>query len=458
MSSERPRRRLGFRQTVVLAITVLSLTVVGLTLANVAQGPRLLGAEMNTAAAVQRAGQLLVLRADQPFTGVEPAQVSVVPAVPIEVSWQGATVEVRFLSTLQYAAEYQVSAAVTSAATGASSTLTHSFRTPPAEVYVLQRNGPSGEETPDRIVRAVLGTTDRAVVDTAERIQEFAVAGSSLAVVTQDGTSAGKLTVGPVSGSGASKTLAADSVITQLQASKATNGVFGFVLRPLSGPDKNHTQLHIYDPAAGDQPTVVKGLDGKPLDPESWAFVPGTRAIVAQTSDALFFLIDTVTGSVKNLGGHNAMHGFVRGTQTMIFQDQGRYTAFDLTSGQRTEIPLGDLSKSAVVYQLLALSDAGYVSVVARLEDEQLRFSIVVLGQEEESRTIYEPEPADSTIPLVCLSPNGQFLAVEAVPPGNETDGYDVLPGYRKSRVVMIDSATGNYQGEESGFRPDWCD
>jgi hypothetical protein len=459
MSSERPRTRLGFRQTVVLAITVLSLAVVGLTLANIAQGPRLLGAELNTAAAVQRAGQLLVLRADQPLTGVEPGQVSVAPAVPVEVSWQGATVEVRFLNTLEYATEYHVSVAVTSAATRASSMLTHSFRTPSAEVYVLQRNGPAGEETADQIVRAVLGATDRAVVYTAERIQEFAVAGSSLAVVTQDGTSAGAgtLTVGPVSGSGAWKTLAADSVITQLQASKAANGVFGFVLRPLSGPDKDQTQLHIYDPAAGDQPTAVLGLDGKPLDPESWAFVPGTRAIVAQTSDALFFLIDTVTGSVKTLGGHSAMHGFVRGSQTMIFEDQGRYTAFDLTSGQRTEIPLGDLSKSALVYQLLALPDAGYVSLVARLEDEQLRFSIVVLGQEE-SRTIYEPEPADSTIPLVCLSPNGQFLAVEAVPPGNETDGYDVLPGYRKSRVVVIDSATGNYQGEEPGFHPDWCD
>jgi hypothetical protein len=70
------------------------------------------------------------------------------------------------------------------------------------------------------------------------------------------------------------------------------------------------------------------------------------------------------------------------------------------------KLNLGDLSNSALVYQLLALPDAGYVSLVAQLEDEQLRFSIVVLGQEE-SRTIYEPEPADSTIPLVCLSPNG---------------------------------------------------
>jgi hypothetical protein len=456
MSSERPRRRLGFRQTVVLAISILSLAVVGLTVANIAQGPQLLGAELNSAAAVQRAGQLLVLQADQPLTGVEPGQVSVAPEVPIEVSWRSATVEVRFLSALHYGTEYEVSAAMTSAATGASSTVTHSFHTPPAEVYVLRRNGSAGEETADHIVRVVPGATDRGVVYSAPRIQEFAVSGPSLAVVTQDETSAGTLAIGPVRGSGAWKTVTTDAVITQLQASES-NGVFGFVLQPLSGSDKDQTQLHLYDPTAGDQLIGVRGLDGKPLDPESWAFVPGTRSIVAQTADALFFLIDTVTGSVKTLGGHSAMHGFVRGTPTLIFEDQGRFIALDLTTGTRQEIPLGDLSESALVYQLLALPEDGYVSLVARLEGGELRFSVGIVGQGEFQIT-YEPEPTDSTIPIVCLSPNGQFLAVETVPPGNETDGYDVLPGYRKSRVVVIDSATGNFQGEEPGFGPDWCD
>jgi hypothetical protein len=453
MSSE--RSRLGFRRTVVLAVTALSLAVVGLTLANVARGPRLLGAELNPASAVERAGQLLVLQADQQLTGVEPGHVSVAPAVPVEVSWRDATVEVRFLSALRYATEYRVSAAVTSAATGASSTVTHSFRTPPAEIYVLERNGSVGEETADHIMRTVPGSTDRNVIYSAARIQEFAVSGPSLAVVTQDETSAGTLAIGPVNGPGAWNTVATDSIVTQLQASDAA-GVFGFVLQPLNGPDQDQTQLHLYDPSAGDPLTGVRGLDGKPLDPESWAFVPGTRAIVAQTTDALFFLIDTVTGSVKPLGGHSAMHGFVRGTPTLILGDQGRYVEFDLITGTRREIPLGDLSKSALVYQLLALPEDGYVSLVARLEDGELRFSVVVVGQDE-FRIIYEPEPTDSTIPIVCLSPNGQLLAVEAVSPGIELDGYDVLPGYRKSRVVVIDAATGNFQGEEPGFGADWC-
>ena len=455
MSSERERPRLGFRLTVALAIAALSLAVVALTLANVAQGPQLLGAEVNPRAAVERAGQLLILQTDQPLTGVEPSQVSIAPAVPIEVSWRGAAVEVRFVRALKYATDYQVSAVVTSAATGASSTITHSFRTPSAEVYILQRNGSAGEESRDQIVRTVPGAAERKVVHSAARIQEFAVSGPFLAVITQAGDSAGTLAVGPLNGSGPWKTLATDSVVSQLQASE-TNGVFGFVLQPLSGPAKDRTQLHLYDPAVGDQLTGLVGLDGKPLDPELWAFVPGTRAIVAQTTDALFFLIDTVTGSVKPLGGHGGMHGFVNGTPTLILEKDGRYVAFDLATGKRTELPLGDLVQSAVVYQLLALPDGGYVSLVARLEDGELRFSIEAIGQGA-FRTIYAPEPADSMIPKVCLSPNGQYLAVEAVPPGTGTDGYDVLPGYLQSRVVVLDSSTGNFQGEEAGFGADWC-
>ena len=455
MSSEQARGRLGFRLTVALAIAALSLAVVGLTVANVAQGPRLLGVEVNPRAAVERAGQLLLLQIDQPLTGGGPRQVSVTPEVPVEVASRDATVEVRFVGALQYATEYRVSAEVTSAATGAGSTISHSFRTPSPEVYILQRNGSLDDETPDHIVRTTVGTAERTVVYSAARIQDFAVSGPSLAVITQDAESAGTLAVAPVNGSGPWKTLSADSVVSQLHASEA-NGVFGFVLEPLSGPAKDQTQLHLYDPAVGDQLTGVVGLDGKPLAPQSWAFVPGTRTIVVQTADALFFLIDSVTGSVKPLGGYSGMHGFVNGTPTLILQNGGRYVAFDLAAGKRTDIPLGDLVRSAVVYQLRALGDDRYVSLVAQLEDGALRFSIVTIAQGR-FKSIYAPEPADSLIPTVCLSPNGQLMAVEEVPPGAETDGYDVLPGYRKSRVVIIDSATGNYQGEEDGFGADWC-
>jgi hypothetical protein len=454
MPSEQERRRLGFRQTVALAIAALSVAVIGLTLANIAKGPRLLGVQVNSRAAVEQAGQLLILQTDQVLTAVEPSRVSVAPAIPVEVSSRGATVEMRFVGALRYSTEYRVSAAVTSAATGAGSTIVHSFRTPSAEIYVLQRHGSTAEETTDHIVRTIPGSAERKVVYSAARIQEFAVSGPSLAVITQDASSAGTLAVGPVNGSGSWKTLATDSVVSQLQASEA-DGTFGFVLQPLIGPAQERIQLQLYDPAVG-RLTGVVGLDGKPLDPQSWAFVPGTRTIVAQTADALFFLIDSVTGSIKPLGGHSRMHGFVNGTPTLILESDGRYAEFDLTTGKSTDIPLGDLLRSALVNRLLALPDHGFVSQVVRFEHGALRYSVVAIS-DGAFKTIYTPEPTDSAIDAVCLSPNGQLLALEVVPPGTDTDGYEVVTGYRNSRVVVIDSFTGSLQGAEAGFGASWC-
>jgi hypothetical protein len=226
------------------------------------------------------------------------------------------------------------------------------------------------------------------------------------------------------------------------------------VLQPLIGPAQERIQLQLYDPAVG-RLTGVMGLDGKPLDPQSWAFVPGTRTIVAQTADALFFLIDSVTGSVKPLGGHSRMHGFVNGTPTLILESDGHYAEFDLTVGKSTDIPLGDLLRSALVNRLLALPDHGFVSQVVRFEHGALRYSVVAIS-DGAFKTIYTPEPTESAIDAVCLSPNGQLLALEVVPPGTDTDGYEVVPGYRNCRVVVIDSSTGSLQGEEAGFGASW--
>jgi hypothetical protein len=150
------------------------------------------------------------------------------------------------------------------------------------------------------------------------------------------------------------------------------------------------------------------------------------------------------------------MHGFVNGTATLILEHGGRYVTLDLTAGTRAEIPLGNLVQSAVIYQLLPLPDDRYAGLVGRLENGEVRLSIESVGAGT-SKRIYAPNPADTTIPIVCPSPNGQLLAVQEVPAGAETDGYDVIPGHLRSRVVVIDSSTGNVQGDEAGFGADWC-
>ena len=72
-----------FRLTAAVTIGVLLLAAVGLTVANTVQGPQLLDAQINPAAAVEAAGERLVLRVDQTVATVTPDQVSVKPIVPV---------------------------------------------------------------------------------------------------------------------------------------------------------------------------------------------------------------------------------------------------------------------------------------------------------------------------------------------------------------------------------------
>ena len=118
-----------------------------------------------TRAAVERAGQRLILRLDQAVADMPVSDVTVSPAVPIGLSLERATVILRFDEVLNYATEYEITIPVRSTTTDAASTLTYSFRTPDAEVYMLQRAGSVGNSgTEDQIIRTVIGSSTREVV------------------------------------------------------------------------------------------------------------------------------------------------------------------------------------------------------------------------------------------------------------------------------------------------------
>jgi hypothetical protein len=180
----------------------------------------------------------------------------------------------RFADSLSYATTYQIVAKVRSATTGASSTLTYSFRTPDGAFYILHRAASNADD--DAPAQIVLGSTEQTVVRSQPHIEQYAVADPTVAVVTSDADGAGMLTVGPLDGSEPTQTLAANSDISQLKSS-GPSGLLGFVLTPLSDPNQGGDgQLHLYDPVTGKLITV-SGFDGKPLDPLDWAFVPGTH-------------------------------------------------------------------------------------------------------------------------------------------------------------------------------------
>lgn len=458
MSSEPAGKPHRFRMTAAGTITTMFLAVIGLTVANASQGPHLTGAEINPQAAIQRSGQRLILRFDQPVVAVTAAAVTITPAVPVTVKSDRGTLTVRFGTTLRYATTYEIAARVRGTTTGAASNLAYSFQTPKAEVYLLQRAGAGAAlGTPDRIIRTSVGSTIQELVRSGPRIQEYAVADPAIAVVTQNAIQGGSLTVGPVSGSGPTRTIADHSDISQLQSS-GPGGLFGFVRTPLTGPNRNIRQLQLYDPVSGGNLIGVLGFDGKPLDAQDWAFVPGTTSIVAQTADASFFLIDPLNGAATQpLGGHLTMDGFVPGTTTLIVEDPGHHTAIDLATGVSSTLPAINLPEAETLYKLFPLAgNRRYAGLVLTYAEPNSRYAVVAIGTGV-IRPLYAPKPVTATIGAVCPSPNDEYLAVETSPGDAVSDEYDFAPGLTNTTTVFVDTVTGRTDGTAAGFAVDWC-
>jgi hypothetical protein len=90
MSSNRAKGQHNFRLTAAVTIGALVLAVIGLTLANAVQGPRLLDALINPGAAVESAGERLVLRVDQTIANLTADQVDTDRAARADFGWRRA--------------------------------------------------------------------------------------------------------------------------------------------------------------------------------------------------------------------------------------------------------------------------------------------------------------------------------------------------------------------------------
>jgi methylglyoxal synthase len=451
MSSDPSKRQDRFRLTAAVTIGALLLAALGLTVANARQGPRLLDAQINPGAAVEGAGERLILRVDQIVAESTADQVTVTPTVPVEPTSDGAALILRFGDSLSYATTYEILAKVQSGTTGASATLRYSFRTPDGAFYNLRRAA-SGADTdaPDQIVHHLLGSTEQRVVRSQPRIEKYAVADPMIAVVASDAAGASTLTVGPLDGSEPTQTLADNSDISQLKSS-GPSGLLGFVLTPLNDPDRGDGgQLHLYDPVAG-KLIKVSGFDGKPLEPLDWAFVPGTTSIVVQTADNSFYLIDPLNNTpTQTLGSHSRMYGFVPGSTTLIVDDSSAYKAIDLATGNTSTAI--DSPGSADFHELLPLGgDRGYVGLLAT---DAGALSVVVIN-DGNVRQIYaeDPDPVGG-IQSVCLSPNGQYLAVAKLPRDAATNPDSLGLA---NRTEFIDTATGQIEQDVAGSKINWC-
>ena len=440
-------------------IAALLVVAAGLTVANAVQGPRLRSADVNGQALVSKVGQRLVLRLNQPVVAVPTDGLTVVPETPFSVTTNGVALTLRFNSVLPYATTFTVSGPLVSSATGASATLSYSFQTPPAEAYLLQRAGAAAPpDAPDSVVRTVLGSSAATVVHAEPGIQEYAVAGPRLAVVTVATEGNRRLTIRDLAGTEPARTIADGAIITQLHSS-GPSGVLGFVRTAQGGSGgPNPSQLQVWDPTSDAEPTTILGLDGQPLAPQVWTFVPGTNSIVAQIPDGTCFLVDPFGGTpIQPLGSHLTLEGFVPGTTTLVVADLDRYRSLDLSTGRSSEVGGATRPETDDLTRLVPLAGGDrFLGLLTSFNGQDISYGISDLAGPER-RPLYVAEPVGTSIQKVCLSANGDLLAIERIPKDAVLDRNDVVPGYSGTTTVFLDIRTGEVKQSVAGAAVSWC-
>jgi hypothetical protein len=146
------------------------------------------------------------------------------------------------------------------------------------------------------------------------------------------------------------------------------------------------------------------------------------------------------------------MYGFVPGSTTLIVDDNGDYKSIDLARGNTSTVPALDLPEVAAVQQLLPLAgDRGYVGWVASQDGAGL----VVVISDGHARQIYaeDPDPTGG-IQSICLSPNGQYIAVAKLPRDAATNPDS--SGFA-NKTEFVDIATGRTDHDVAGSQVNWC-
>ena len=442
-----------------LALTVVALVVlcgVFLTLGYL-QGPKLSSAQVDTRGVVEQSGQQVRLFANQAVAHIDPEQVTITPATGFSVTTKGDVIAVQFDSRLNYATDYRVDIeGVTSVYLAQPATFSYRFTTDSPTLYYLDRGEPT-----DDIVTTGLSGSDRTIVYSAPRIQDFAILDDFLAVVTLNDDHTSSLSFVNTDTSVVEQVRLPDTgSISGLDASAAGNAV-GFALTSAAaGADqKNNSTLYTIDLTAGRTVSPVLGLDGKPVDVLGWQFLPGSGTLLALSFDRSLLLVDP-TGAVSPLGQFLGLDKVSPDGLSVTMTDSRGEVSLTLATGDIERLESSPVQGNpAFLGATAVLPDGNRVQKVVVPDPSGKRFSsLLVYDDGMSSRILYQTPGGAGSISDFTVSPNGQYVAIETVPDAaaSLSDGYFFDSRSTTVTTVIVDVETGAQTRSVEGFALHW--
>jgi len=456
-----------FRRALTIMVVALVLLVTAFAGLNYLQGPKLSSGSVDAARVVAQGGQQLRLFANQSIRDVVKKHVSVRPAVPFTVSTSGAVIAVQFTDRLRYGTKYSVRVTdVANAFQPRVSTFDYTFTTARAEIYYLDRADPAtGAGQDDSIIRTGLSGSERTVVYSAPRIQQFVVFAQAIALTTlgDEGTSSLSL-VGLSSKLVEQIPMPGPGAIDELKG-ESDAGLLGFVFTS-SGPaiSREFTSVLMRVDLSGDHAVApVPDLAGKPLTVLGWGFLGGSTSIVAHGVDQTVFLIDTSKSAPPvPLGQYTELGRSSPDGKSIVVSDVFGKIALSVADGTKTRIPSLPIAGASTYGGGVVLlgRDVSRVQQVAVFDSATGgKFqSYLVYESGTTARILYQTKDDAGSIEDFSISPNGQFVAVNVIPDYalSISDGYPVDAQSTSIRTVIIDIASGAVVRSVEGFDESW--
>lgn len=449
----RPRR---FGLTLVAVLGVLVLVGAGLGIVSLLQGPRISEVQVDAAQAIESSGSRVILTANQSLAEIDPAQVSVEPAVPFTVDASGRGVGVRFTVPLDDSTTYTVTVAdVVGAGGGPAATLTTSFETSASSIFLLRRD----VDGKDTIFRTDLSGEKAVAVFEHDKINDFRATSTHLVVAVEEDEGSRLIVMDRDGGDQRDLKLPGDGSVGAIQVSER-GGLVGYSYsdRELSDTVGRASVLVTQSLNGGDEPQIIE-VGGQEASVFVWQFVPDSAAVLFIDFDGALSLVDRSTDTgVQSLGLAATIQGISRGTYTAIVERlDGAVVELNLADG--TEQPLAASDPDYGTATSITPFPGGTLRHVVARDDAGLPVGQAVIRVDDEGKAtpLVEVASTDSIL-QACASPSGQYAAVVIAPDlaNNPYDGM-LLPLPENVETHLIDMDSGKEMVALTGFDASWC-
>lgn len=455
----RARKRRGRAFIATFAAVVGALAVLGLggAAASVVQGPRVTAVSVDPAAAAEASGARLIVTASQSLADVDPSQVTITPATPFQVDTSGRTVGVRFTLPLWDDTEYTVRIdGVESLGGGPTATITETFQTPPAHMYLLQRGTADG----DVVFRTDLTGENAVPVFRHPHIEDFRATAAHLVMsVRDDDDQAGLIVTDLDGGNERALPLPGEGFVSNLQSADRGE-LIGYTfsdadLSAESGRESRLFTASLKNPGADPVEIAVEGADPRVAE---WRFVPDTDSILLLSFDGSLLLTGSGGEGATALGAAMSIEGIARGSSEAVVDRVEQTSVIDLTDAGEAPLvtPGTDIGGASSV---TPLPDGSTIRTAAVLEGDVPtgRTSVALVAADGQTRILTEVSETDAVL-QVCVSPSARYAAV-LVAPDAVTNSYDTyqLPLPERTETRIYEIADGDPVIALNGSSISWC-